>query len=147
MDTLIIGQVSGEQVSSAPSTPTTTASGEQASSAPSTQTTIASYYNPEKEINKLYTWLYAIVIAIGIAFFFMLFSFIQDKEVIINYGNLSDKYFDRYIELNNSFNDIKNQSALDNQKIIIIESENKKLLNISDCIKDKKYWQYNQCFK
>jgi len=95
---------SGGQVSQ---TPTPTAplepSGGQVSQTPTPTTQQASYYNPEKEIDKLYKWLYGIVVAAVIAFFFILFDFIKEKEVIINYGSLADKYFDRYIELNNSF--------------------------------------------
>lgn len=131
----------------------------------------ASFYNPEKEIDKLYKWMYGIVVAMAIAFFFILYDFIKEKEIIINYGNLSDKYFERYLDLNNSFNNIKNQNNLIELKIQEMETRSEALNNIIeddtirksekielenkinqqqdmlDCLKNKRYWQYEQCFK
>ncbi|MFH1387836.1 MAG: hypothetical protein ABIG88_00845 [Patescibacteria group bacterium] len=106
----------------------------------------AGYFNPEKEIDKLYKWMYAVVIAITIAFFFVLADFIIEKAVIINYGNLSDKYFERYLELNNSFNEIKNQDNLKDQRILILEESNQELQETINCFKIKKYIS-SECFK
>jgi hypothetical protein len=122
-----------------------TAEGKQTPDLPATPTVQASYFNPEKEIDKLYKWLYAIVIAVVIAFFFMLFDFINEKQIIINYGNLADKYFDKYLELNKFVNDLNN--ATKDQKISELSKQNDKLINITECLKNKKYWQYEQCFK
>ena len=41
------------------------------------------------------------------------------------------------------FEKINNQ----NQEILKLKEENKKLLETADCQKNKKYWQYEECFK
>jgi len=139
---------SGGQVSQ---TPTPTAplepSGGQVSQTPTPTTQQASYYNPEKEIDKLYKWLYGIVVAAVIAFFFILFDFIKEKEVIINYGSLADKYFDRYIELNNSFYNLDKEFIKKDQKIMELENENTKLSEKINCLESKRYWQFEECFR
>jgi hypothetical protein len=108
-------------------------------------TTQATYSSPEKEIDKLYKLLYGVMIAVVIAFFIMLFDFIKDKDVIVNYGNLSDKYFDRYLELNDSFDELN--LSIKDEKIKYLEEKNSELATLTSCLKGKKYWQYDECFK
>lgn len=134
-----------DPVPESPATAQTTSPASPTGQVPeSLATTQATYSSPEKEIDKLYKLLYGVMIAVVVAFFIMLFDFIKDKDVIINYENLSDKYFDRYLELNNSFN--KLNLSIKDQRINDLEKENNELVALTGCLKEKKYWQYEECF-
>ncbi len=90
-----------------------------------------------------------------VAFYLIVFDSIKEKDLYLQNNNLyqnyssrnselRDKINEQQIEINNLENEIE---VLENYKMLNLEDENNKLLEVMDCLKAKKYWQYEECFK
>ncbi len=88
--------------------PTTPTGGGQVPQTPAPTTQQASFYNPEKEIDKLHGYFVAVVLFVVISFlgtFFLLtWDHIKDKDLYIKYNDLDQMYSQKVIELNNKIN-------------------------------------------
>lgn len=107
--------------------------------------------NMQKEIDRINHLMVGVVIFVVVSvlgtFFLLLFDFIKEKDLYLRYNDLYDNYSEKNSSLIEKINNQEIEIVKKEQRISELEKDDKKLLDITDCLRNKKYWQYEQCFK